>query len=102
MAVHELSHPTSYWKCPSCGFTEEAALAPNQARMHECPALGGMAVPLESVARPDDDAVTRHRMVLAEDYTAGRNPVTAVALDRPDGSNDVNVFAQPATGHIST
>ena len=70
--------------------------------MHPCPALGGLAVPLSPVDRPDDIPDTRHVTVLAEDYIGQRSsPITAVRTDRPDGSNDLNVYPAAAVGTIS-
>ena len=94
--------PTGYWACPSCRLVEEAQIGLGQARMHPCPALNGMAVPLSPVDRPDDTPDTRHVVVLAEDYIGGRkSPITAVRTDRPDGSNDLNVYPEAAVAVTS-
>jgi hypothetical protein len=97
-----LLDPVRFWRCASCGLTEHAQVAAGQARMHPCPALEGLTVPLEPVSNPDSKPISRHVAVMAEDYIGDRsNPVVAVRTDRPDGSNDLNVFPGPAVGTIS-
>jgi hypothetical protein len=57
-----------------------------------------MSVPLEQVADPDDPTRSRHRAVMSEDYVGDRSPLTSISTDRPDGSNDLNVYPAAAAG----
>lgn len=78
-------------------------LAATQVPAHECGALGGVMLPLVAVSAPDEVPDARHVVVAREDYA--RSPsvsgVSAVRLERGDGSNDVTVLASPATLNIS-
>ena len=96
MTAYDLSPPLALWKCPSCDLVEQAAVAIGQARMHPCPALRGLNIPLEQVSDEDARTSSRHKVVMAEDYVGTGNPVAAVSTDRPDGSNDLNVYPQAA------
>ena len=93
MTAYDLTPPQSLWKCPSCDLVEQAAVAIGQARMHPCPALRGLNIPLEQVSDEDARTVSRHRVIVSEDYGT---PAVSVSTDRPDGSNDLNVYPQAA------
>ena len=97
-----LQPPETYWKCPSCGLIDKATVAINQAQMHPCPALRGMSVPLEQIPDPDARTLSRHRAVMAEDYVGDEDPLTAIATDRPDGSNDINVYPHAAKAVVTS
>ena len=38
---------------------------------------------------------------MAEDYVGDRSPLTAISTDRPDGSNDLNVYPSPASAVVN-
>lgn len=87
--------------CPSCGAEMMAAVVPNAVAHHACPRLGGLTVPLAVVGQ-----AVRHVVVEREDYVGGSQgvamldgaAVSAVRVERPDGSNDVTIFAPTAVG----
>lgn len=84
------------WVCPNCPAAARTVGQPN--RFHDCPALGGLTAPLvlEGV---DCKVVAMER----EDYLGGEDvrwangrPVSAVRVERADGSNDCIVYAPTA------
>jgi hypothetical protein len=95
-----LNAPVRWWKCPSCGAMDRTQQIEHHTQFHDCPALGGVAVPLIEVgdldARPDG----RQVIVMREDGPG----VASVRTEHGDGSNDCTVFAPTATvqGSIPT
>lgn len=84
------------WVCPNCPAAARTVGQPN--RFHECPALGGLTAPL--VLEGVDCKVVA---VEREDYLSGEDvrwangrPVSAVRVERADGSNDCIVYAPTA------
>lgn len=84
------------WVCPNCPAAARTVGRPN--RFHDCSALGGLTAPLvlEGV---DCKVVALER----EDYLGGEDvrwangrPVSAVRIERADGSNDCVVYAPTA------
>lgn len=96
MAEYLLDAPVRYWRCPSCGLLDRTEKPEIHTQMHECPALGGIAIPLSEVKGPDSDLKARHVPVMREDYAGDANPLTAVRTERMDGSNDCVVFPETA------
>jgi hypothetical protein len=94
-----LNAPVRWWKCPSCGLEDRTQRNDVHTQFHSCPALGGVNIPLVEVPDLSAKVAARHVEVEREDYqgrsTAG--PVAAIRTERADGSNDVTVFAPPAT-----
>jgi hypothetical protein len=88
------------WACPNCGLTERTvAQPPNSARMHTCPRLHNLTAPMV-IAGTDCQVIAVERA----DYLNGAiqrtgddgKPYMAVETRRPDGSNDLVVFAECA------
>lgn len=90
--------PVHQWSCPNCKQTDITHEARPHTRFHACAGLHGLAAPMVAAG-----SKVRVRAVEREDYIgtekAGR--FMAVVTDRPDGSNDVAVFAAPAQGQGS-
>lgn len=94
-----LQPPEQRWECPNCTVTDRTRGMPN--RIHCCSGMAGLLAPLVpagSGARVR--AVERQDYVGTEHVTLDGNgrPVMALVTDRPDGSNDVHVFAPAARG----
>ena len=97
------------WDCPNCDLDDVTNEAQPHTRMHACPGMGGLTVPMVEKARHAGRAKgsVRVRKVLREDYEgtekgltrddAGR-PVMAVVTDYADGSNDAAIY--PAVAMI--
>lgn len=94
-----LQPPQQHWTCPNCPVTAVTEGKPN--RFHDCRGLAGLLAPMvlegftgqvRAVEREDyiGDAQVR--------YDGNGRPVVAVVTERPDGSNDVTVFAPTAKG----
>ena len=88
--------PIRKWKCPACGAEDVTQRHDVHTQMHNCPAVGGLGIPLIEVRHLDDKPDGRQVIVPREDN--GR--VAAVRTERGDGSNDCTVFPDAAT--IST
>jgi hypothetical protein len=86
-----LEAPVRFWKCPSCGITDRTQKAEVHTQFHNCPALGGVSIPLVEVHDIDDDPRARQIAVQG-----------AIRTERMDGSNDLTVFPRPALGEIRT
>lgn len=100
-------NPRTDWTCPNCGATDVTTEARPHTRMHNCPAFGGLSLPMvanDRAAEHKSGTSTRVRVrpVLREDYEGGEHgltrdeqgrPVMAAVTDYPDGTNDVAVFA---------
>ncbi|HLA17134.1 MAG TPA: hypothetical protein VJZ72_09575 [Candidatus Limnocylindrales bacterium] len=96
-----LIRPEHRWECPNCTAIDVTVDPQPHTRYHVCPGLRSLTapmVPAGSRAR----VYTRER----EDYVGsdrvqtdgnGR-PVASIVTERPDGSNDVAVFAPLAVG----
>ena len=95
-----LNAPKTWWKCPSCQATDVTERTDAHSRMHSCPAFNGMTLPMEQVADPSSKPTSRHREIEREDYIGdevGVGRIMSISTDRPDGSNDLVVFAPTAT-----
>jgi hypothetical protein len=92
-----LDAPTRYWRCPSCPTVDQTQRSDVHTQFHDCPALGGLNIPLVEVRSPDDAPKARQRSVQSE-YG---HETAAVLTERMDGSNDCTVFPQPARMTVS-
>jgi hypothetical protein len=90
----------THWECPRCTFRDTTRETQPHTRMHACSGLGGLTAPM---VREGD----RVRVVVneREDYIGGEDvqyadgrPVMNVITERPDGSNDLVVYAPTAHG----
>ena len=98
-----LEVPPRHWHCPSCRRDDVTREARPHSRMHDCPALGGLSVPMLAagadarlVAVEREDYVGRERVRLDN---RGR-PVMQVVTEHADGRRDATVYApQAAFGH---
>ena len=93
----DLPVPVRWWACPACTTRDRTQRPEPHTQFHNCPALGGLGIPLVEVASPDSKPKARQVVVEAEDYVEHNNPVTAVRTERADGSNDCTVFPSSAT-----
>jgi hypothetical protein len=89
------------WRCPECGATDQTREARPHSRMHICPKLHGLTVPMvEAGIRAKVTAKLREDYVGTEKVQTapfdGR-PYMAVVTEREHGQ-DVAVFAPTATG----
>jgi len=90
--------PIRFWKCPSCGKVDRTQKAEVHTQFHDCPALGGLNVPLVEVADPDDKVKARQVPKMSEyGYDTA-----SVVTERMDGSNDCTVFPGAAVGGATT
>lgn len=94
-----LTSPVTRWACPSCSMTDVTREAAPHTRMHSCPGMGMLTVPMLRAG-----ARGQHTMNDREDYVgseqvrrtdAGR-VVMSVTTEREDGS-DCTVYAPTAT-----
>lgn len=92
-----LDVPVRWWHCPACDLRDRTQQPGVHTQFHNCPAVGGVAIPLVEVGGPDRHADGRHVVVMREDYAGDADPVAAIRTERGDGSNDVTVLA-PAAG----
>lgn len=87
--------PVRQWACPNCKLTEITHEARPHTRFHACPGLNGLTAPMIPAGeKVKVTAVERGDYIGSE--RAGR--YMAVNTERPDGSNDVAVFAPLAQG----
>ena len=87
-----LDAPVRFWKCPSCQTVDRTQKAEVHTQFHDCPALGGISIPLVEVTDPDEKPKARQLAVQSE-YGYER---AAVLTERMDGSNDCTVLPNPA------
>lgn len=96
-----LSPPTVYWSCPSCRLIEQAEGTLDSSRLHPCPALSGMSVPMvpsATLKRPDARHVVRERQDYLGDHS---NPIMGVETQHADGHTDVVVYPETAKAVIN-
>ena len=92
-----LDAPTRFWRCPSCSQVDRTQRSDVHTQFHDCPALGGLNIPLVEVQDPDDIPKARQRRVQSE----SGYETASVVTERIDGSNDCTVFPQPAQIRIT-
>jgi hypothetical protein len=87
------------WECPRCKLTDVTHGAKPLNRFHNCPAMSGLTAPMvEATSRVKVTIVEREDYVGNETVTTvGGRPIMSVVTERPDGSNDVVVYAPTAT-----
>lgn len=89
--------PTHLWNCPNCKRTDMTHEARPHTRYHACAGLRGLSAPfIPAGTRANITAIEREDYIGSE--TAGR--FMAVRTERPDGSNDVAVFAPTAQAGV--
>ena len=93
--------PVTSWYCPQCGKRDQTRQSGPHTRMHVCPKLRLLTVPMvregtkaRIVLNEREDYVGSERVQL--DPERGR-PVMNIVTERADGSNDVRVFAPTAS-----
>lgn len=99
-----LETPVSRWECPNCDHTDITQVAGPHSRFHACRGLAGLTAPMvPEGSRVWVTAREREDYIGAEDvqYDGNGRPVMQVVTERPDGSNDVIVFAPTAHSRIS-
>lgn len=102
MNVPHLEPPETRWECPSCPAQDVTREARVHTRMHSCPALGGLQVPMVPAG-----AKARHIRHEREDYVGGEHvqldadgrPVFQVVTEHDDGRQDAAVYAPRAVAH---
>ena len=99
----------SYWQCPSCQLKHESWEQRPHTPTHHCPKLVGLPIPFVALVNPDDDLnpkKQRHKLIVREAYVGGevgirydenRRPISAIHVERDDGSNDCHVYAPTAS-----
>lgn len=91
-----------HWECPNCSLEETTGPVPN--RFHSCPGLHGLTAPMIPAGTKAKVYTTEREDYIGDETVQlheGR-PVMNVITERPDGSNDVVVFAPTATGRGET
>jgi hypothetical protein len=90
------------WVCSKCRMTDITREARPHTRFHPCAGMGGLAMPM--VPADTRVKVTVHER---EDFignetvtTVAGRPIMSVTTERPDGSNDVVVYAPRASASI--
>lgn len=90
--THILDAPVRLWECPACYKQDRTQRADVHTQFHECPAMGGVSIPLAEVRAFDEKARARQVAVQSEyGYETA-----SIRTERMDGSNDVTVFPRPA------
>jgi hypothetical protein len=93
------------WECPQCGVEERVKppLPPNGVRLHVCPKLHYLTVPLvlagsdcQIVASVREDYLGREVQRTGDD---GR-PYMNVITEHADGHTDLAVFSPVARGYL--
>ena len=99
-----LEPPVTDWYCPRCSATDQTRIAGPHDRMHVCPRLRMLTVPM--VRRGVDAMIELNE---PEDYIGNEQvrrdpelgrPVMNIVTTRADGSNDCMVFAPTATARL--
>jgi hypothetical protein len=87
--------PEHRWSCPNCPAEDVTHDVLPHTRFHSCAGLGGLTVPMiPAGTKARVTTVEREDYIGNEDVqlTNGR-PIMSVITERPDGSNDVTVYA---------
>lgn len=97
-----LEAPVRHWACPSCQTVDRTQRADAHTQMHNCPGMGGLTLPLVEVRNADARPDARHVLLEREDYVgdSGAGRYMSARTDHGDGSNDITVYAQPATNTV--
>lgn len=104
MRVRLLDPPVTRWECPNCDLTDTTKVLGPHSRFHACRGLAGLTAPMvpegtrvKVVAREREDYIGSEDV----QYDADGRPIAQVITERPDGSNDVVVFAPTAHSRAS-
>lgn len=99
--VHILS-ARKEWDCPNCVAQDVTDEARPHTRMHDCPGMGGLSLPMvEKSRQTGTGGVANVSTVVREDYVGEEKglvyddegqPIMAAVTEYADGSNDVAVF----------
>jgi hypothetical protein len=98
VTVPFLQPPVTRWECGHCNARDTTRQAGPHTRFHPCAGLGIVApmVPegsgARTVAKEREDYIGSEQV---QTNAAGR-PIMSVSTERPDGSNDLVVFAPTA------
>ena len=87
------------WECQHCTQRDWTRQAGPHTRFHACAGLGGLTAPMiPEGSRVKVTAHEREDYIGAEDVQLDANgrPVMQLVTERPDGSNDVIVYAPTA------
>jgi hypothetical protein len=99
-----LLDPWTDWECPQCGLEQRTRpVPPNATRMHTCPRLHDLTVPLTRagsdctiVAHEREDYLGKEEQRRGDDGRPYMNAVTEYA----DGHTDLAVFSPVARGYL--
>lgn len=98
MRVPLLQPVVTRWECQSCNFRDTTRETEPHTRFHACSGLGGLTAPMVREGERVKVVVNER-----EDYVGGEDvqladgrPVMNIAIERPDGSNDLAVYAPTA------
>jgi hypothetical protein len=88
-----------HWECPNCSLTDTST-KPVPNRYHPCAGLNGVMAPMVPAGTKAKVTVKDREDYIGKEKVRMHNgrPVMSVVTERPDGSNDVMVFAPSATG----
>lgn len=96
--------PEHRWECPNCDLQDVTREARPHSRMHNCPGMQGLSVPMvpagtkcKMEAREREDYIGKERVQYAP--ATGR-PVMSVVTTRDDGQ-DCTVYAPTAVARAS-
>jgi len=103
--------PERHWQCLSCGHQHVTHTPQVVTPLHQCQSHHGLDVPYTEVPRGRAELRRhegRHVVNEREDYVGrelprylnGR-PIMNLVTERPDGSNDVRVFAPTALSRMA-
>lgn len=92
--------PEQRWECPACDLTDVTHEARPISRMHDCPGVKGLSVPMVAAGTK-----AKHVINKREDYAFGQilardgdgRVVMSVSTVRDEGQ-DCTVYAPTATG----
>ncbi len=95
-----LEPPQTHWGCPSCDLHEVTRESSPHSRMHSCPGMAGLTVPMVPAGMRAE-----HRATEREDYIDGEQvqlddngrPVMSVTTTTDD-REDLTVYAPTALG----
>jgi hypothetical protein len=99
------------WACPSCDTTYVTHQPGVHYPTHPCKGFSGLSTPFVEVFGHElKKNSVRHRVVEREDYikhekvfiSPDGRPLMALLTERPDGSNDAQIFAPTARGAIES
>ena len=89
-----------HWECPNCKMTD-VTTKPVANRYHACAGLSGVMAPLVPAGQKVKVTANEREDYIGKEMVQMHNgrPVMSIVTERPDGSNDVMVFAPSATGN---